>query len=75
MSNSPSLDSGSSAEEHSQNGEGEQAKRGIELASRVLDVDKKRYYIDVVRITGLIFLDLVDFRKRTTVVALSRSLL
>jgi hypothetical protein len=48
MSNSPSSNSASSVDEqHSQNGEGEQAKRGVELASRILTVDKKRFYIDV----------------------------
>jgi len=45
MSNSPSSNSASSADEQSQNGE--QSKRGVELASRVLNVDKKRFYIDV----------------------------
>lgn len=47
MSNSPSshASNASSADEQSQNGE--QAKRGVELASRVLNVDKKRFYIDV----------------------------
>jgi len=51
MSNSPSSGSSASSEAHSdahsQDGEGEQSKRGVELASRVLNVDKKRYYIDV----------------------------
>jgi hypothetical protein len=46
MSNSGSSHSGASlGDEHSQNGD--QSKRGTELASRILTVDKKRYYIDV----------------------------
>ena len=47
MSHSTGSDtSGASDEAVSQNGE-QTAKRGVELTSKVLVVDKKRFYLDV----------------------------
>ncbi|KAI6175338.1 hypothetical protein M3Y97_00678000 [Aphelenchoides bicaudatus] len=77
MSNSPPSESASSAEEHSHNGEneGDQAKRGVELASRVLNVDKKRFYVDVKQNDRGRFVQIVALlsggRKSRVILALS----